>query len=137
MKDNKSQLDNSIYMVLVGLAGWIIPGGGHLVIGEKAKAAVIFAGVTLAFVLGIYVGSIGVINPIAERLWYIPQMMVSPVVKFLGGITVRNEISSFGKPNEIGQIYTSMAGMLNLLCIVNAVYLASLKGVKKESEGDK
>lgn len=136
MSKNKTETDNYIYMALVGLAAWVVPGGGHFILGQRAKATVIFVGVTLAFVIGIYVGSIGVINPVAEKLWYIPQMMVSPTVKFLGMITVRNELSSYAKPNEIGQIYTSMAGMLNLLCIVNAVYLASLSGDKK-NEGDK
>lgn len=124
-------MDNAIYLCLVGLAGWVVPGGGHLMIGQKDKAAVIFVGVVLAFLIGIYIGSVGVINPVAEWLWFIPQMMVSPAVKLLGAITIKNEIESFGKPNEIGQIYTSMAGMLNLLCIVNAVYLAHLKSLAK------
>lgn len=134
--NNKTQLDNTIFMVLVGLAGWVIPGGGHFVLGQKAKAAVIFIGVGFAFVMGLYIGSIGVINPAEERLWYIPQLMVSPVVKLLGIMTVKNGIVSYGKPNEIGQIYTSMAGMLNLLCIVNAVYLANLKSSNNGSGED-
>jgi hypothetical protein len=129
------KLDNVIYLCLVGLAGWVVPGGGHLMVGRKDKAAVIFAGVVLAFAIGVYLGSVGVVNPVAEVLWYIPQMMVSPAVKLLGMITVKNGIESFGKPNEIGQIYTSMAGMLNLLCVVNAVYLANLKvSAKAEKE---
>ena len=104
-------------------------------VGRKDKAAVIFAGVVLAFAIGVYIGSVGVVNPVAEVLWYIPQMMVSPAVKLLGMMTVKNGIESFGKPNEIGQIYTSMAGMLNLLCVVNAVYLANLKvSAKAEKE---
>jgi hypothetical protein len=129
------KLDNVIYLCLVGLAGWVVPGGGHLMVGRKDKAAVIFAGVVLAFAIGVYIGSVGVVNPVAEVLWYIPQMMVSPAVKLLGMMTVKNGIESFGKPNEIGQIYTSMAGMLNLLCVVNAVYLANLKvSAKAEKE---
>ena len=35
----------------------------------------------------------------------------------------------YGRPAEIGQIYTSIAGLLNLLCIVNAVYMAHLRSV--------
>ena len=131
----ETKLESVIYLCLVGLAGWVVPGGGHLMIGRKDKAAVIFAGVVLAFAIGVYIGSVGVIKPVVEVLWYIPQMMVSPAVKLLGMITVKNGIESFGKPNEIGQIYTSMAGMLNLLCVVNAVYLANLKvSAKAEKE---
>ena len=42
--------------------------------------------------------------------------------------------SVFGRANEMGQIYTSIAGLLNLLCIVNAVYLAH---ANKQSPEDK
>ncbi len=35
-----------------------------------------------------------------------------------------------GWPNEIGQIYTMTSGLLNLLCIVNAIYLAHLRGTE-------
>lgn len=132
----ETKLDSVIYLCLVGLAGWIVPGGGHLMVGKKDKAAIIFAGVVLAFAIGIYIGSVGVINPVVEFLWFIPQMMVSPAVKLLGMMTVKDGIESFGKPNEIGQIYTSMAGMLNLLCVVNAVYLANLKVLAK-AKGEK
>ena len=33
----------------------------------------------------------------------------------------------YGRPIEMGQIYTSTAGLLNLLCIVNAVYMAYIR----------
>jgi hypothetical protein len=32
-----------------------------------------------------------------------------------------------GWPSEIGQIYTMSSGLLNLLCIVNVIYLAHLR----------
>ena len=35
----------------------------------------------------------------------------------------------FGRPNEIGQIYTSIAGLLNLLCIVNAVHISHMRQI--------
>ena len=60
-------------------------------------------------------------------------MMNSPAVFFLGRLSVTGDYPVFGRPNEIGQIYTSIAGLLNLLCIVNAVYLAHLQGLE---EGD-
>jgi len=36
----------------------------------------------------------------------------------------------FGRAGEIGQIYTSVAGLLNLLCIVNAIYVAHQRAVE-------
>ena len=127
-------LDRYIYLVVVGAVGWIVPGGGHFLIGQRAKGVTIFIGVMLAFGLGIYVGSIGVINHAQEYLWFIPQMMVSPLVKFLDVVTQNKGLECFGRSNEIGQIYTSMAGMLNLLCVVNAVYLAMVKVCARQEE---
>jgi hypothetical protein len=56
------------------------------------------------------------------------QMLASPTVALLaklnptvGGLPA---YPSYGKPFEIGQIYTTIAGLLNLLCIINAVYMA-------------
>ena len=55
------------------------------------------------------------------------QMMASPFVGIIGNITQQAQqgtYDSFGKPFEIGQIYTTVAGMLNLLCIISAVYMS-------------
>ena len=39
-------------------------------------------------------------------------------------MTSSGQYTSYGKPFDIGQIYTTVAGMLNLLCILSAVYMA-------------
>jgi hypothetical protein len=120
--------DNHIVLLLtVGLAGWLIPGGGHFIIKERARAIIIFTAIVLTFAIGLYLGSIAVVNPITGKLAYTAQIMNSPAVAAIGRITREGDYTVFGKPNEIGQIYTSIAGLLNLLCIVNAVYLAHLK----------
>ena len=54
------------------------------------------------------------------------------------GLKEANELNVYtaypvhGWPNEIGQIYTMTSGLLNLLCIVNAVYLAYLRANKPD-----
>ena len=74
--------------------------------------------------MGLYLGSVGVIDPVGSKPWYIPQMMTTPAVSFLGHMTKTQGYVSYGKPNDIGQIYTAVAGMMNLLCIISAVYMA-------------
>ncbi len=114
-------------LALVGMMGWFIPGAGHWLLQERKRAIIIFAAIVALFVLGIYVGSVGVIDPVNEDLWYIAQMLTSPLVAALGQLTATRGYQSFGRPLEIGQIYTSIAGMLNLLCIINALYLADCR----------
>ncbi len=124
----KQSRENLLYFLfLVGLAGWVVPGGGYFLLKETRRAVIIFVTIVLTFVLGIYIGSIGVIDPIGARLWYFVQMMNSPFVAIIGRFTAGGGYLVYGRPNEMGQIYTSIAGLLNLLCIVNSVYLAHLR----------
>jgi hypothetical protein len=117
------------YLLVVGLAGWLVPGAGHLMLNDKKHAIIIFVTIALTFAGGLYIGSIGVINPVGAKPWYIAQIMNSPAVAVLGHITAAGGYPVYGRPSEIGQIYTSIAGLLNLLCIVNAVYWAHLRKI--------
>jgi len=133
----KRSRDNNhlVLLLTVGLLGWLVPGGGHFLAKERARAVIIFVTIVLTFMVGLYVGSVGVVNPVTGKLAYAAQIMNSPVVAVIGRITKESMNKErryfvYGKPNEIGQIYTSIAGLLNLLCIVNAVYLAHVKNTR-------
>jgi len=122
----------TLFLLIVGLLAWLVPGAGHFVLKEKKRSIIIFATIVLTFCVGIYIGSIGVINLFGTTPWYVvgAQIMNSPMVIMLGRLTAGGAYPVHGWPNEIGQIYTSTAGLLNLLCIVNAVYLAHLRGIE-------
>ena len=122
----------TLFMLIVGLLAWLVPGAGHFVLKEKERSIIIFVTIMLTFCVGIYIGSIGVINLYGATPWYVvgAQVMNSPMVLVLGQMTADGAYPVHGWPNEIGQIYTSTAGLLNLLCIVNAVYLAYLRGME-------
>jgi hypothetical protein len=117
-------------LLVVGALAWLVPGAGHLLVNRKRQAVIILVAVVLTFLVGLYIGSVGVIDPVGAKPWYAAQVMNSPVVVLLGQISVSGDYPVYGRPNEIGQIYTSIAGLLNLLCIVNAIYLAHLQIVK-------
>ncbi|MGD0551479.1 MAG: DUF6677 family protein [Sedimentisphaerales bacterium] len=121
-------------MFLVALAGWFLPGGGYLVLKETSRALIIFVTIVVIFAAGLYIGSIGVVDPIGARLWYMVQMANSPLVAIIGHYTRGGGFPVFGRPNEMGQIYTSTSGLLNLLCIVNAVYMAYLRKTQNEEQ---
>jgi len=123
-----------LFLLTVGLCGWLIPGGGYFLLNEKKRAIIIFAAITLTFFTGLYIGSIGVIDPAGSKFPYAGQLINSPAVAIIGYHTRGGGYNVFGKPREIGQLYTGLAGMLNLLCIINAVYLAHLR--KTKTTGD-
>ena len=128
-KDN-----HALFLSVVGFLAWLVPGGGHFALNETRRATIICVTIVLTFLVGLYVGSVGVIDPVHAKPWYAAQLMNSPAVFFLGRLGTAGDYPVYGRPNEIGQIYTSIAGLLNLLCIVNAIYLAHLRGV--EGTGD-
>jgi len=81
--------------------------------------------------MGLWIGSIGVVDP--QTPWYWAQLLNSPAVTFLSHLNTEvYHVASFGRPKETGQIYTGIAGMLNLLCVVNAIYLAHRKQSPQE-----
>lgn len=128
-KDN-----HALFLITTGLLAWFVPGAGHYVLNEHRRAAVIFVAVVMTFLVGLYVGSVGVIDPVGAKPWYAAQIMNSPVVLLLGRLSATGRFPAYGRPNEIGQIYTSIAGLLNLLCIVNAVYTAHLRGLERTGD---
>jgi hypothetical protein len=130
VKSALSKANDTLFLLTVGLLAWLIPGAGHLMLKENRRAFIIFVTIIFTFCTGIYIGSIGIINPVGAKPWYIAQIMNSPAVAVLGCLATNGDYPVFGRPNEIGQIYTSIAGLLNLLCIVNAVYLAHLSKTK-------
>jgi hypothetical protein len=115
------------FLFIVGLSGWIVPGGGYLLLKETKRGLIIFVTITLTFCLGIYISSIGVVDWIGSELWFLLQIANTPLVAIIGYFTEGGGYPVFGRPCEIGQIYTGTAGWLNLLCIVNSVYMAYLK----------
>ncbi len=126
----RSHEKHVLFLSIVGLLSWLVPGAGYFLLKEKKRAIIIFATIVLTFCVGIYAGSIGVIDPVGAWWWYVAQIMNSPMVAVLGHLTAGGAYPVYGRPNEIGQIYTSITGLLNLLCIVNAVYLAHLRSTE-------
>jgi hypothetical protein len=120
------------YLLLVGVAGWWIPGAGHWIIGRPKRAALIFFSIVFALVLGIWLGSIAVID--SKTPWFWAQILNSPAIAYLAHVSKVFGLESYGKPRELGEIYTGIAGMLNLLCIVNAVYLAHCDTIKEQNK---
>ena len=144
---------------LVGLAGWVVPGLGYVLIGERARGIIVGTTVVLTFVLGLLLGGVRVVDvpgytargerkqlntptgptwaltsrPLAEMLgkpWYIAQTLAGPMnmIATYGSIYVAHELqepASTARIYDIGTLYTAVAGMLNLLAIIDAVHRSS------------
>jgi hypothetical protein len=129
----RTQSQNPVpFLIFVALAGWIVPGGGYFVIKEFTRGIIVFLTICLVFLAGIYIGSIGIVDWVGSFPWFLLQLANSPLVAIIGTFTAGGAYPVFGRPCEIGQIYTGTTGWLNMLCIINAVYLAYYRKTNQE-----
>ena len=102
-------------------------------LGKKDRAIVIFFTVIILFFTGIYIGGTSLVNVNYAKLWYIAQIFTGlPCF-----IMTSKEQLGFGKGIDLGQLYTSCAGLLNLMCIIDAIIppeTASNRHKKQEVE---
>jgi hypothetical protein len=128
------RVNHGLLLLVVVALGWAVPGAAYLILGQTKRFFIVFVTISITFTIGIYVGSIGVIDPLAEAAgilgnlnpWYLAQVLNSPLVLLIGKVTVAGAYPVYGKPQEIGQLYTSISGLLNLLCVINCLYIAHL-----------
>lgn len=128
------RVNHGLLLLVVVALGWAVPGAAYLLLGETKRAFIVFVTISITFTIGIFVGSIGVVDPLAETIgilgrlnpWYLAQILNSPVVLLIGKAAAAGAYPVYGKPQEIGQLYTSISGLLNLLCIINCIYTAHI-----------
>ena len=128
---------------VVALAGWVLPGLGYWLIGQRGRA--IACGVTILAVFfgGILIAGVRVVQApdmngpgntfqrVLQRPWFIGQVLTGPLGISAAMISDRlaasptyRHIETKARLAEIGTLYTAVAGMLNLLTIIDASHRA-------------
>jgi len=124
---------------LVALAGWLIPGWGHLLIGERDKGALFGIMIVATYATGLILGSFRnvFIGPgrwalLAQIPAGVPALLSFVHAHVTGLRAVPQDVSI--RIYDIGTLYTSVAGLLNALLAFDAGIKAHerLKGVKIE-----
>jgi len=132
---------------LVAIAGWILPGSGYWLIGQRSRAAVVGITIILLFALGILISGIrvveapnmsaqgSIVSRILQRPWFLGQVLTGPIgiaSAYASDQAAKNpqymNIQSKSRIAEIGTLYTAVAGMLNLLAIIDAAHRAANHG---------
>jgi hypothetical protein len=129
---------------VVALAGWLIPGWGYWLIGQRTRALTVGITIFLIFTVGVLISGIRVVQApdmtspgnfaqkILTRPWFIGQVLAGPIGILSAYISDQlatsptyRIIEAKARLAEIGTLYTAVAGMLNLLTIIDASYRAS------------
>jgi hypothetical protein len=183
----------------VAICAWLLPGGGYLALGQRARGVTICVSVILLFLLGILIGGIRVTDPpgwgaygymtqvtmrrvssndweplrvepasaqeeasplkdqrdqlqgpalfvepleeLSDKPWFVGQILCGPIslvaamvsVHEARPVAVAGSAGPDGSPQqyvpmsharswEIGTLYTAVAGMLNLLAIIDSTF---------------
>jgi len=113
-------------LVRLCLAAWLIPGFGHLLLGRKWRALILFVSIVSMFLLGLLMrGEFFTVHADSylQSLGYFGEMAVGvamPAAKFFGyeGGDPRFAGSGFGTA------YLVTAGMLNVLALLDSYDIA-------------
>ena len=119
---------------IVAMAAWLVPGLGYVLIGQRARGITAGAAIILLFVLGLFVGGMKVVEPcmsytiqgILQKPAYVGQVLTGPMAIITARIAADPSFAtSHSRMNEIGTLFTAVAGMLNLLVIIDVSNRAS------------
>lgn len=134
---------------VVALAGWLLPGLGYWLIGQRVRGVTIGLTIIVMYVSGLLIAGVRVIdvptynekgqklhnasltNEIRAKPWSIAQVMAGPMAVASGAASIwaGEPDETTGQPRgvrthvripEIATLYTAVAGMLNLLAIIDA-----------------
>jgi len=116
--------------------GWILPGAGHAYAGQRGKAVLFGVLITGLLVAGFAMGR-GT-NLLPNEWWFAPQLgaggpaaLLTPLSQYLA---IRQPVDWASPVREIGTLYTAVAGLLNLLVMMDAYVLLAYPGEKRERD---
>jgi TM2 domain-containing membrane protein YozV len=106
--------------------GWLLPGAGHLYLGRRGRGIVFMSAVLLLFTLGVLMGSglevhtgfddiLAVLLSVAQIAAGLPYLLARGL-GFGAGSVEALKLPTY----EYGNTFTAVAGLLNILIILDA-----------------
>lgn len=119
--------EKSMFPALVLLAGWLIPGAGHFLVGKWVRALLIFAAILTMYLTGLALsGEIYVPNTgdLLDMLGFVGQLGIGLlyVLARLFGWGASSVLTALG---DYGTKFLVVGGLLNLIAAVDAHSLAN------------
>lgn len=135
-QQKQTQASSEIAPYIAGVLAWLIPGAGHFYRGDRARGITICIAICSTFLIGILLGSVDIVNhrkstgevgDVMDVARFTAQMFTG-----LPGITtalvpkpadprIDTETGIVGRGVDTGQVYTVIAGLLNMLCILDVL----------------
>lgn len=131
---------------------WLLPGLGHIYLGHKGRGVIFLVAITVTFWTGVAIGGVKTVSDVTppykkadfgreyqmkfkRSWWFFGQLMTGSYA--IAAYSVGKKLDDFdadGNPRylawpcaDIGNVYSGVAGLLNLLVIIDA--LARAEGI--------
>ena len=131
-----SELSPVVRVPLAGLLAWLVPGLGHLFIGERARGLIYMVTIAVTFWGGVAIGGVcDTVNPQERTAWFMAQSCTGVhalATHFWGkrigrGENAPPETKAHWQSAETAVVYSGVAGLLNILVILDALARADLR----------
>lgn len=112
---------------MAGIMAMVFPGLGHIALGLPRRGRLVMLGVLGLFVTGILIGGLDAIDSHQDRWWFYAQVLAGPVAFITDAVHIhlRSEghiVQGLGRMNELGTLSCAMAGFMNLIAILDAMF---------------
>ena len=115
---------------LVALAGWVLPGLGHWLVGQRAKALYLGGLILGAFGIGLLLGQgFSVASVKFSYHWWGQLGAAGPALLADRLLGLRAQTETIDRL-ELGVVFTTVAGIMNVVAIVDAYSSARLRPEK-------
>lgn len=119
------------------LATWFLPGVGHLFLGEARRGAILGITIMILWVTGFLIGGVSVFDRHDHTIMFwlgqdcfagnvVGDQALQRIFRQDGRDPLPSPNASFepsfNRVNEQGVLYTTIAGMLNLLAMLDVIY---------------
>jgi len=119
------------------LLAWLVPGSGYFYLGLRKRGAIVCVTICIMFLLGVLLGGVEMIGPQHSKPWFIAQVLVG--LPALLAVLLQNASlpAGFGRGIDLAQLYTGVAGLLNLVCVLDVLMRLQTAGPTKETKPEK
>ncbi|MDP6987198.1 MAG: hypothetical protein QGG74_04050 [Phycisphaerales bacterium] len=131
---------------LAGILAWVVPGLGHYLLGQRIRSFRIFAGMGVLILGGLLIGGVDAVDSKNDNLWFLAQACAGPIVlgvdvinqQYVQNLPPDEQIPwrSLGHVNSVGTLYIGLAGLLNVVLLLDALYPSRRDERHARREGD-
>jgi hypothetical protein len=166
MAASSSRQPQTVFSPTAAILAWLWPGLGHISLGERKRGLLIMFGVLFLFFGGLLIGGLDCVDRRHDKLWFLAQSFCGPIAfgadfanqrlvqivpqdwepgtearrRFVeGDRDLRRQLSriGLGRVNEMGTLFIALAGLMNVVVILDALYyVPPLAEKRREGEAE-